>query len=222
MVRLINQKNLFILEGIARLFVNTQKHFTYIRRFNPPKTEPCVYAMWHENQFAAYGLPDINNVNILISNSMDGQIISTAAQSLGFKICRGSSNRKGSVSSTLHMIDKLKSGESVAIMVDGPRGPYHEVKPGVVMLAKETKVPIVPVHWYSTDITFRKFPSWDKMLSPVGPCRILNSFSDPIYVENKSDEQVLSEVKNALINLEKEAPERYKEARKAKLWKQKQ
>ncbi len=222
MVRLINKKNIFILEGMACAFVQMQKHFTYIRRFNEPKQGAYVYAMWHENQFAVYGVPYINNVNILISSSLDGQIISNAAKSLGFKTCRGSSNRRGSVSSTLHLIDKLKSGESAAIMVDGPRGPYHEVKPGITMLSRESGRAIVPVHWCSEDFTFLKFPSWDKMISPVGPCRILNLFGDPIYTDGKTDEEVIGEVKNSLLELAKIAPDKYKEAKKLKLWNKKQ
>ncbi len=222
MVRLINKDNIFILEGIACAFVNTQKYMTYIRRYNQPQDGSYVYALWHENQFAVYGLPNINNVNILISNSLDGQVVASAAGSLGFKICRGSSSRKGSVSATLQMIEKMKSGESVAIMVDGPRGPYHKVKSGIAVLSKESGRPIVPVHWYSEDITFVKFPSWDKMLSPVGPCRILALFGDPICVDGKMEEQVLEEVKNALLELERIAPDKYKEAKKLKLWNKKQ
>lgn len=221
MVRFINKSNIIVFEKIACLFVNTQKHLTYIRRFNPPQSDCNIYAMWHENQFAVYGLPNINNTNILISNSMDGQIISSAARVLGFKTVRGSSRRKGSVSSTLHLIEKLKVGEDAAIMVDGPRGPYHLVKPGIVLLSRETKRPIIPVHWYSEDITFINLPSWDKMTSPIGPCRILTLFGDPIYTNGKSDEQVETEVKQSLIHLENIAPEKYKEAKKLKLWNQK-
>ena len=153
---------------------------------------------------------------------MDGQIVASVAKSFGFQICRGSSNRKGSVSATLHMIEKLKSGESVAIMVDGPRGPYREVKPGIVMLSKESNIPIVPVYWYSKDSTFMKFPSWDKMSFPFGPCRILALFGEPISVKEKTDEQVLKEVKDALIMLEKIAPEKFEEAKKNRLWNKKQ
>ena len=222
MVRLINKKNIFLLEWTAIAFMHTQKHFTYIRRFNSPKESPCVYALWHENQFALYGLPDISNTNILISNSLDGQIVASAAESLGFKTCRGSAGRKGAVSSTLKLIEKLKSGENVAITVDGPRGPYHEVKQGAITLSKDTGLPIVPVHWYSKDITFVKFPSWDKMLSPIGPCRILVLFGDPIYVGEKSCEQVSQEVKNSLLELERIAPTEYEEALKKRLWKKRQ
>jgi hypothetical protein len=140
---------------------------------------------------------------------------------MGFKTCRGSSNRKGSVSGTLKMISKLKNGEDIAIMVDGPRGPIHKVKSGAIVLAREAGVPIVPIHWYSTDFTFVKFPSWDTMTSPIGPCKLINLYGKPIYVENKTNEQVAQEIKDSLEKLEKEAPERYKQARKQKLWNKK-
>lgn len=221
MVRLINKKNIFLLEWAAIAFVQTQKYFTDIKPYNMPVQTPCIYALWHENQFAVYGLPNISKTNILISNSLDGQIVSSAATSLGFKVCRGSAGRKGAVSSTLKLLEKLKSGEDVAIMVDGPRGPYHEVKHGAIALSSDTGLPIVPVHWYSPQLTFRKFPSWDKMLSPVGPCQILCLFGDPVYINGRTYEQVAEDVKSSLLELERIAPEKYKEAKKQGLWKKK-
>lgn len=221
MVRLINEDNIGQVTNLAYIIMKTQEFFTYIREYNNPGISPCIYVMWHENQFCVHGLPNRNNVNILISNSLDGQIVSTVCERWGFKICRGSSQKKGSVSGTLKMISKLKNGESIAIMVDGPRGPLHSVKHGAIILAREAGVPIVPVHWYSSDFTFVRFPSWDKMSSPVGPCRLLNIYGNPIYTEGKSDDQVAEEIKNSLFDLEKIAPEKYKEAKKLKLWNRK-
>ena len=218
MVRLINRKNMDQVSNLAYRIMKVQEFFTYIREYNNPQITPCIYAMLHENQFCVHGLPDRGNVNILISNSLDGEIIARVCDKWGFQLCRGSSNRKGSVSGTLKMISKLKNGENIAIMVDGPRGPVHKVKSGAIVLAREANVPIIPVHWYSPDFTFVRFPSWDKMTSPIGPCRLLNIYGEPIYTDDKTDEQVAEEVRNSLLALEKSAPEKYQEARKLKLW----
>ena len=218
MVRLINRKNMDQVSNLAYRIMKVQEFFTYIREYNNPQITPCIYAMWHENQFCVHGLPDRGNVHILISNSLDGEIIARVCDKWGFQLCRGSSNRKGSVSGTLKMISKLKNGENIAIMVDGPRGPVHKVKSGAIVLAREANVPIIPVHWYSPDFTFVRFPSWDKMTSPIGPCRLLNIYGEPIYTDDKTDEQVAEEVRNSLLALEKSAPEKYQEARKLKLW----
>lgn len=219
MVRLINMNNVGTVSKLLWPIMKTQDLFTNIAEYNNPNVSPCVYVMWHENQFCVHGLPNRHKVNIFISTSLDGEIISEMCTRLGYKICRGSSGRRGAVSGTLSMISKLKDGEDIAIMVDGPRGPLHKVKSGAILVAREANVPIVPVHWYSKDFTFVRFPSWDKMTSPVGPCRLLNIYGDPIYTEGKSDEEIADEIKNSLFNLEKIAPEKYEEAKKLKLWK---
>ncbi|MBD5402820.1 DUF374 domain-containing protein [bacterium] len=221
MVRLINKNNMKQVTDAAYFIMHIQEFFTYIAEYNNPGITPCIYAMWHANQFCVYGFKNKQNTNILISNSLDGEIIATVVEKMGFKTCRGSSNRKGSVSGTLKMISKLKEGEDIAIMVDGPRGPLHKVKPGAIVLAREAGVPIIPVHWYSPNFTFVKFPSWDKMTSPIGPCFLLNLYGEPIYADGKSDEEIAMAIKNSLFELERIAPEKYKEAKKLKLWNRK-
>ena len=221
MVRLINKDNIKYIENLICFFVGLQDKFTYITEYNNPGKFPCVYVMWHGNQFCVHGVPDRKNLNILISKSLDGDIVASACDFFGYKTCRGSSSRGGAVSSTLKMIEKLKKGENIAIMVDGPRGPLHSVKHGAITVAREANVPIVPVNWYSPNFTFLKFSSWDKMTCPVGPCWILNTYGNPIYVNDKSDEEIADEIKKSLLNLEKEAPDSYKEAVKLKLWKRK-
>lgn len=221
MVRLINKNNIGQITDLAYSVMKVQELFTYIAQYNEPEVSPCIYAMWHANQFCLHGIKDRANLNILISNSLDGEIIAKICEKWGFQTCRGSSKRKGSVSGTLKMISKLKEGQNIAIMVDGPRGPLHKVKSGAIVLARESGVPIVPVHWYSPDFTFIKFPSWDKMTCPIGPCQLLNIYGDPIYADGKSDEQVAKEVRSALLNLEKNELETYNKAKKLKLWKKK-
>ena len=222
MVRLINKKNLPVISNVVFKLLKIQEIFTYIKNVDLPETGNCIYVMWHANQFLVHGLPDRRNVNILISTSLDGEIVANVCEKWGFKVRRGSAGRKGSVSATRQMLDCLKNNESVAIMVDGPHGPYHEVKKGAILLSRDSGVPIVPVHWYSKDKTFRQLPSWDKMTSPIGPCKIMNLYGKPIYPENKTEEELAQEIKSALLDLEKQAPEKYEQAIKAKLWKKKQ
>jgi lysophospholipid acyltransferase (LPLAT)-like uncharacterized protein len=196
-----------------------QDKLTYIAEYNNPGKTPCVYVMWHGNQFCVHGIPDRSNLNILISTSIDGNIISECCHFLGYQTCRGSSMRRGAVSSTLKMIEKLKQGENIALMVDGPKGPLHSVKPGAIVLAREANVPIIPVTWYSDNPTFIKFPTWDKMTTPFGPCWLLNVYGEPIYTKDKTDEQVAQEIKESLLHIGEIAPDKYKEAKELKLWK---
>ncbi len=221
MVRLINKKNIKTISWGIYKILKIQEKLTHLKNVDYPDLDQCIYVMWHENQFLVHGLKNKNKTSILISNSLDGDVVSYVAQKWGFKTKRGSSGRKGSIAATKQMHDALINGESVAIMVDGPRGPYHEIKKGAIALSMETGVPIVPVNWYSSDKTFKSIPSWDKMKCPLGYCRIMNIYGKPIYPQDKSESQLISEVKNALLELEKQSPQKYKEALISGLWKKK-
>lgn len=221
MVRLINRNNVKYVADIVYKILKIQEIFTHIENVNYPDCEPCIYALWHANQFLVHGFPNRKDVNVLISTSLDGDIVTNVCENWGFKVLRGSAGRKGAVSSTLKMLEALKNNESVAIMVDGPHGPYHVVKKGAIALSKESGKPIVPVHWYSAEKTFRAFPSWDKITCPVGSCHIINLYCDPIYPDDKTEEQIAQEVKESLLELERTAPQKYKEAKENKLWQKK-
>ncbi len=221
MVRLINKKNILGVSNVVFTLMKIQECFTHIANWeHPDEIESCIYVMWHANQFLVHGLPDREKINILISNSLDGQIVANVCEKWGFKVRRGSAGKKGAVESTLKMLNALKNGEKAAIMVDGPRGPFHEVKRGAIALAKESGVPIVPVFWYSEEKTFKVLPSWDKMTCPIGTCKILNIYGKPIYIDKSTtDEQAKEIVKTALLELENSSHEKFKEAKRLKLWK---
>ncbi len=223
MVKLINEKNIDILSNIAYSMMHVQERFTHIYEYNNPKIFPCIYVMWHANQFLVYGIEDKAHLSILISNSKDGEIVARAVAKMGFKVVRGSSGKKGAVESTMQMLHRLKDGECVGIMVDGPSGPLHKVKNGAIKLAQISGAPIIPAYWYSPQKTFISLPSWDKMKTPFGDCNILNIYGEPIYVNSEatSEElaQVRDEVKTQLLKLEEVAPKIYNEAKKQKRWK---
>lgn len=220
MVRIINSKNVDKIASFVYGALLIQKFFTHIIEINNPLKVPCIYAMWHENQFCIHGIEDKAHLNVLISNSADGEIIARAVEKWGFRVVRGSSNRKGCVSSTMQLISRIKEGECAALMVDGPRGPLHKVKGGVITLAKETGAPIIPMHWFSREKTFVTLPSWDKMKTPLFNCHIINLYGDPIYVsKDDKDEDIAARIKSSLEELEKLAPAEFDKAKKNKLWK---
>lgn len=225
MVRLVNRDNIKIFKNMLVGYMKFQEPFTHIIEFGNPYIEPCIYAMWHSDQFAIYGVQNKSNVNFLISTSIDGDIVAAGCEAMGFKTVRGSSKSRGAVESSMQMISKLKGGECVAITVDGPRGPLHSVKNGAIKLAQMSGAPIIPMIWYSEDKTFVTFPSWDKMTAPFFKAEIINLYGEPIYVPEDADNEKISEVKlqvkNSLEALREKAPEVYREAKKNKLWKKK-
>ena len=222
MVRLVNRENIQIFKNILAGYMKFQEPYTHIIEFGNNYLKPSIYAMWHSDQFAIYGVENKSEVNFLISTSIDGDIVAYACEAMGFKTVRGSSNRRGSVEASMQMISRLKEGESVAITVDGPRGPLHTVKNGVIKIAQMSGAPIIPMIWYSGDKTFITFPSWDKMTAPFFHAHIVNLYGEPIYVPQDLDSEKTNEIKlklkNSLEALQQKAPEVYREAKKNKLW----
>lgn len=222
MVRLINEKNIWIIQKAVLGYMKLQEPRTHIVEINQKNLRPCIYVMWHSDQFCVYGIEDKAKVNVLISTSFDGEIIAYACRGMGFQTLRGSSGKKGAIESSMQMLEKLKNGEDVAIMVDGPGGPYHSVKNGAIKLAKMSGAPIVPVCWYSESKTFHRIPTWDKMTFPLGDAKIINLYGEPIYIQDDLPDERLTEkkqmIKEVLEGLQEKAPEVYKEALANDLW----
>lgn len=225
MVRLINKKNVIVLKKMISGYMQFQKYFTHIHEINNKNLSPCIYAMWHSDQFCIYGVQDKAHLSVLISTSFDGDLVSYACEGLGFKTVRGSTGKRGAVESTLKMVELLNKGESVAIMVDGPNGPLHNVKNGVIRLAKMSGAPIVPVAWYCPQWNFFKLPSWDRMTAPVCDAKIVNLYGEPIYIPKDlpQEEEInyRNQIKQSLEDLQARLPEVCKEAKKNKVWSKK-
>ena len=213
------------VEFLSRLLIfifGIQKYLVRFIEVNKPETGPCIYSLWHGQQCGLYGSDTKDTTSVLVSKSVDGQIIANAIESLGMKSIRGSKGKKGAVEGTMQMISKLKENENVAITVDGPRGPAGVVKNGVIKVAKLSQCPIVPLVWYSSDFTFIKFPSWDKFCYPLTFTRTILLYGEPIYIgaeaSEEEEENFRLQLQTQINNLEKQAPKMWKKAWKHKLW----
>ncbi|MBR1776237.1 DUF374 domain-containing protein [bacterium] len=222
MVSFLKKKNALKIADIVYFIFHIQEFFTHIIEVNKPSDMPALYATWHGSQMCIYGISPQEKLNILVSRSRDGDMISKVLNNMGFKTIRGSKGKKGAVEATMQMITALKNGENCAMMVDGPRGPVKVVKDGVVKVAKMAGVPIVPVYWYSTNFNFVQFPSWDKLRMPILDVNLVNLYGEPIYVNEDSDiEEVRQKIQASLEELERKIPEAYNEVYRFGRWKRK-
>ena len=175
--------SLRVIIKLVQAFFSIQRYLVHFKPVNKPSIQ-ALYAIWHGEQCVVYGHEDKENFYVLVSPSNDGEIVAQGIEVLSLKSIRASSKRNA-VAGSLQIIDKLKEGASVAIMVDGPRGPKGVVKDGIVNIAKLSGVPIIPVAWVSNDITFLKFNSWDEFRVPFGFCRTVVLYGEPMYVPSE-------------------------------------
>ena len=142
---------------------------------NPGKS--LLYASWHRG--VMFGVFLYRNTRFvgMASTSDDGEIAAQGAKRFGWKIVRGSSTRRGS-QALREMISLTKKGYRAGLVVDAPRGPAHISKPGVVVLAKKSGIPLLTGIW-SADRYWR-VNSWDRTIIPKPFARIAVLYADSL------------------------------------------
>ena len=123
-----------------------------------------ILAIFHGSQLIPLYLMRNRGITVMASLSSDGDFTTTVLESLGYRAARGSSSR-GGARALLEMVKVLRGGTDVAFTVDGPRGPRHVCKPGIVLLAQKSGSPIVPLGIAYARARFLKI--WDRFTIPL-------------------------------------------------------
>jgi len=124
---------------------------------------PFVYSFWHQCTFAATYLWRDLDIRVMSSTSFDGEFTARMIRRFGFLPVRGSSSR-GAVRGLLGMRKHIEEGWTVAFTIDGPRGPRFVTKPGPVLLARASGVPMAVFH-IAIDRAWT-LNTWDRLLIP--------------------------------------------------------
>ena len=155
-----------------------------------------IYASWHQRFFP--GISFFNRrkpIAIIVSLSRDGDLISKIIELMGWHAVRGSSSRGGF--QALRDVRKLANeGYSLGHIVDGPRGPFGIVKPGIVTIARLSGMPILP-----TIISAKSkwtFESWDKFILPKPFSKIKIKFGMPVYLNSRAEKKDMDQYRHLL------------------------
>lgn len=146
-----------------------------------------IYAFWHGRMLMLprwYSSREKRPLYMLISQHGDGRLIAWAIKLLGIQSVAGSSTRRG-VAATLELMRRLEEGASIGITPDGPKGPRHVCKKGVVTLAQQAGITVQPVS-YSVEERW-VIPSWDRMIVPRPFSRGVVVFGEPLRVGADED-----------------------------------
>lgn len=172
---------------LAWLIIQTISRTVKIKKVNFAKVEELfkqkknvIYTFFHGEQFLLIFVHRNENVVIMSSLSRDGELQSKILSKFGFDIVRGST-KKGFVSSTKSILEKLSLGQNVAFAVDGPKGPVYKVKPGAVFLAQKTQFAIIP-----TRVRIKnkiQLNNWDKYIIPLPFTKAEILYGEPFFVK---------------------------------------
>jgi lysophospholipid acyltransferase (LPLAT)-like uncharacterized protein len=206
------------LVGIfGKLFIDLLFHTTTIQTegfesvANIIDSRKFILVFWHARipliSYCHKGL----DAAIMVSRSDDGEIIARIIEKQGHEAVRGSTG-KGGMRALNQIIRKLKERNRPGVIIpDGPQGPRYRVQPGVILLAKKTGYPIIPVTYSARRI--KVFASWDQFILPYPftNCRMV--YGKPVTVpqglDDAKDRDCQIELENELRRITRRADQTY-------------
>ncbi|MGD2046947.1 MAG: lysophospholipid acyltransferase family protein [Gemmatimonadota bacterium] len=170
---------------VAALFMTTRierrgtEHFERFRR----EGTPVVFVFWHGQLLPLVHVHRREGIVVLVSEHDDGEYISRVIERNGFGTVRGSSTRGGS-KGLRALVRAARAGRDLALTPDGPRGPRGVFKPGALLAAQLTGLPVVPLAVGAS--RGWRFRSWDGFLVPEPLSTIVVEYLPPRYVPRDS------------------------------------
>ncbi len=158
-----------------------------------------IYGFWDGKQIMLFPFGIGKNIVTISSTSDSGDFLIHTHLFFGFSAVRGSSSREGT-RALIGIIRKMKCGKNSAIAVDGPRGPHHKAKMGIIEIAKMTSAAILPLSAsVRKKITLSKY--WNKIQIPIPGTSGTYVLGKPIFIPRNANRQAMN---NLLELFEKE------------------
>jgi hypothetical protein len=165
-----------------------------------------VLAFWHGTMLLPWYFNRNKDFVALVSKSKDGELLAKILKNWGYEVLRGSSSNDGNTVLRT-MIDYSINDRTIAITPDGPRGPIYKMKPGAVITAKKSNVPLILA---GIGIKRKKIlKSWDKFEIPALFSKVKIVYSNPIFFK---DDLTFKETSDMIIYCEKTLNELQEEA----------
>jgi len=151
--------------------------------------QKVIAAIWHQRILVVMGYArkfSGYEPSVMISQSRDGEMIAKVYSRFNFRPIRGSSSRGGK-EALMNVVEDLVHHQIAVHILDGPRGPRGVVKPGLIVMAQLSGVPIVPV--YISVNRAWVLDSWDRFIIPKPFSTVVIRLDSPIYVPKSMDSE---------------------------------
>jgi lysophospholipid acyltransferase (LPLAT)-like uncharacterized protein len=185
------------------------------RTSGPPVIQgQALFAIWHESNLvaatAAYRLRTTKRVISFSTRGFRGIVMNTMLESMGSGVIAlpAESNRAEAAKLAKELARIGREGSSLVVSCDGPTGPYRVAKPGVLIVARESGIPIQP--WaVAVRPPWRLNGRWDRHLVPFPFCRMRVEEGEPIRIAPREAlKPRLAELQSALDRVQSLADRR--------------
>jgi lysophospholipid acyltransferase (LPLAT)-like uncharacterized protein len=149
--------------------------------------DPAVLAFWHEYNLvaaaAAHRLRRHQHHVSFSTQAFRGQVMTAmlAALDAGSVPLPAEGERAEAAKLSREMARLGREGASLVVSPDGPVGPYRRAKPGALIVARESGLPLQP--WaVAARPVIRLGGRWDRHIVPLPFCRLRVEEAEPISV----------------------------------------
>lgn len=141
--------------------------------------ERCLIGFWHGKYVSITPLLEGYEACVITSLSTRGNIIGEICKSFGYANAQIPDEPR--LDTFKQLLHDLESIQVCGTAIDGPLGPYHQTKPGLIRLSAMLGLDLVPVTIYSRG-HLTLFKRWDKLEIPLPFTRICLIFGKPIPI----------------------------------------
>lgn len=184
-----------VIVGLLRLiFATCRRRFVAYpgtNAYDPDIPGRFLFSVWHDELVFPLFMAKPHHMSALVSKHQDGSYLSESMHLLNVEPYRGSSSRGGA--QAVRQLFDVAQTQHITITPDGPRGPRHVLKEGIVFLASRTGLPVVPVA-YGCRRGFRIQGSWTDMLIPLPFTTVYGILGEPISVPPELSRERLLDV----------------------------
>jgi lysophospholipid acyltransferase (LPLAT)-like uncharacterized protein len=179
-----------VLGGTMRVSVEGRETFEDVRARGR-----YILAFWHARfLMMPWSYPD-GRIVVLVSRHRDAEMLVRTLRGFGLAFARGSTT-EGGAAGLRTLLHYVEDGYDVGVAPDGPRGPRRRVQPGVVLVARLSGLPIVPVGFSARPAS--RLRSWDRTLLPRPFARGVFVYGYPLAVARRADAGAQEEARRAL------------------------
>jgi len=176
---------------------------------------PLIVAAWHGMTMMLLGdfvgREDPGRYMIVVPDDHRGATLATWGRLLGATPFVISMEAQSMVAARrlLGLIRMMKGGKNLVLNPDGPDGPTHEPKGGVLFIASKAGAMIVPAGAFTA--TGIRLPRWDRYVVPLPFSRIAVAMGEPMEVPPHADmDRARETLRERLNEVERAAEELYR------------
>ena len=191
-----------LISGYLRLVYATNKRLPGFDETIASQKQhtPYIVTFWHgQHLMGTFVREKSVPVVAMFSRSADAELNARVAEKLGLQTVRGSGGRadsnnsgKGGARALITLKRALDQGISTGMIADVAHSPVREAGQGIILLAKLSGRPILPVAYaFSRCIVLQR--SWDKTSIPLPFGRSAAVTTEPVWVPVDADENLLED-----------------------------